>query len=365
MTAIDQNTLRRIGRTGLTAHDPNRTCPGYLLYAPVAGDGALYALDMEGREVHRWDMPHPPGLWGYLLPNGNIFYSGKIKHDETWDRLPGWNAFKGGVMMEVDWEGKVVWEHRDINHHHDSRRTEAGGAIYLTIEPIPHELAREIQGGIHKPDPEPMWADVIVEVDNGGNRIWEWHAAEHLDPQVDKLSFNDHRAEWTHGNTVVPLSKNRILLSFRNLSTIGILSKETGDFEWKFGPGILAQQHDPTLLENGNILVFDNGAHRSDDPLTFSRVLEINPKNNEIIWSYQDRTPFHFFSPFVSGARRLPNGNTLITEGFFGRMFQVAPEGEVVWEYVNPHFHMSDRGYLTNGVFRATHIPPGTVSQLP
>ena len=65
-----------------------------------------------------------------------------------------------------------------------------------------------------------------------------------------------------------------------------------------------------------------------------------------------------FFSPFISGARRLPNGNTLITEGNSGRIFQVTSEGEVVWEYVNPHVGPEPMGsYLVgrNAVFRASH----------
>ena len=53
-------------------------------------------------------MPHRPRLYGYLLPNGNLFYLGKT-HDETWDRFLSWNRFKGGVLMDVDWDGNVVW----------------------------------------------------------------------------------------------------------------------------------------------------------------------------------------------------------------------------------------------------------------
>jgi outer membrane protein assembly factor BamB len=210
-----------------------------------------------------------------------------------------------------------------------------------------------------------MWADVIVEVDASGERRWEWRAAERLDPGRYPLAFNDHRSEWTHGNTVVPLGDDRVLASFRNISTIAIIDKATGRFEWELGPEVLAQQHDPSLLENGNILVLDNGAHRGDNPLPFSRVLEIAPAGNEIVWSYQDPTPYAFFSAYISGARRLPNGNTLITEGLFGRMFQVTPEGEVVWEYTNPHFHPHVRGYDSNGVFRASHVPPGAAAGLP
>jgi len=49
----------------------------------------------------------------------------------------------------------------------------------------------------------------------------------------------------------------------------------------------------------------------------------------------------NFFSPRISNARRLPNGNTLIDEGWFGRFFEVTSEGETVWEYFNPYFGAS------------------------
>ena len=62
----------------------------------------------------------------------------------------------------------------------------------------------------------------------------------------------------------------------------------------------------------------------------------------EIVWQYDGvascRQSWSFISFHISSARRLPNGNTLINEGEFGRMFQVTTNGEVVWEYVNPHF---------------------------
>lgn len=64
-----------------------------------------------------------------------------------------------------------------------------------------------------------------------------------------------------------------------------------------------------------------------------------------------------------SGARRLPNGNTLITDGFFGRMFQVTPEGEVVWEYITPYFSDGPLG-VSNAVFRAEHYATGTIARL-
>jgi hypothetical protein len=65
---------------------------------------------------------------------------------------------------------------------------------------------------------------------------------------------------------------------------------------------------------------------------------EIDPATKNIVWKFQEAIPSNFFSPRISNAQRLPNGNTLIDEGWFGRFFEVTPEGDVVWEYVNPYF---------------------------
>ena len=354
MTSIDQQTRRRITRTGLTALDEELACPGYVIYTPQFGSGQVYLIDLEGHEVHRWDMPYLPGLYGYLLPNGNLFYMGKVL-DDAWEGLPLGTRFKGGVLLEVDWNGKVLWEHHDRDHHHDARRTPSGGAIYLNVERMPDDVATKVKGGVPGSDKDGMWADVIVEVDSAGNRVWEWHAFQHLDLETDVISSNERRSEWTHGNTVVPLADDRVMVSFRNISTVGIIDKKTDHLVWKLGYDVLAQQHDPSMLPNGNVLIFDNGANRKNQAVPFSRVIEVNPNINQVVWEYRDAPIYNFFSPRMSGARRLPNGNTLVTEAMPGRMFQVTRDGQVVWEYVNPHFHPDPDGVLVNTVFRANH----------
>ena len=62
----------------------------------------------------------------------------------------------------------------------------------------------------------------------------------------------------------------------------------------------------------------------------------MDPKNNEIKWEYLGDPPISFYSYHISGAERLPNGNTLICEGAPGRIFEVTPGKEIVWEYINP-----------------------------
>jgi len=134
------------------------------------------------------------------------------------------------------------------------------------------------------------------------------------------------------------------------------VERATGRIVWKLAAPTIAQQHAPVPLENGNLLIFDNGTHRPDRSAPFSRVIEVEIATQEIVWSYQDRPPFDFFSHNISNAERLGNGETLVCEGNFGRLFEVTPDGELVWEFVNPYFGPSladPDGPPTNRVFRA------------
>ena len=140
-----------------------------------------------------------------------------------------------------------------------------------------------------------------------------------------------------------------IVVSFRTISTIVILERNTGKI---FGSlaRLLHVVNMRRPLANGNLLIFDNGPHRLDHPMPFSRVIEVEPTTKRIVWEYREQRESDFFSPRISNAQRLPNGNTLICEGDFGRLFEVTTGGEVVWEYVNPYFG----GIPTNDrVFRA------------
>ena len=90
-----------------------------------------------------------------------------------------------------------------------------------------------------------------------------------------------------------------------------------------------------------------------------SRVLEIDPATLKLVWSYTSPT---FFATNISGAQRLLNGNTLVTEGPSGRVFEVTKDGDIVWEYVFPMFTAGARP--TNSVYRAYRLPYGWIPQL-
>jgi outer membrane protein assembly factor BamB len=130
-------------------------------------------------------------------------------------------------------------------------------------------------------------------------------------------------------------AEGQVLLSFRELAggTLALLDVETEEIVWAtMGPWM--SQHDPDVLPNGNLLVFDNRGKFGPGGQT--RVLEFNPGNGEIAWTYGgDRN--HHFESFIRGSQqRLPNGNTFITEDDGGRLLEVTGDGTIVWEYINP-----------------------------
>ncbi|HTT80499.1 MAG TPA: aryl-sulfate sulfotransferase [Stellaceae bacterium] len=353
MTSVDQQKIRR-ARTGLIAHDPALAQPGYTLFAPMFGDGSVYLIDMAGEMAHRWMLPHPPGLYGYLLDNGNLFYTGKVMDDL--DRFEAWRRFKAGAALEVDWHGRVLWQVRHHDHHHDARKLRNGNVLLLCLKALPPEIAARVQGGLPGSEATDgvIYADYLVEMTTAGETVWEWRSWDHLAPETHPITPQDHRAEWTHGNTVAETADGNILASFRNISTVVLIERPSGRILWELGSPPLAQQHDPRPLANGNVLIFDNGTHRRDNPATFSRVIEVDPRTNAIVWRYIDQSVFEFFSPYISGAQRLHNGNTLICEGCHGRIFEVTRAGAVVWEYVSPYFFDEPGALgLNNWVFRA------------
>jgi hypothetical protein len=354
---IDPNTIRRRG-VGFRGYDPLRASKGFTLFAPLTGPGLVYLIDIQGNVTHTWKMPYPPGLYGYLTEHGTLFYNGKIPNGTFIGKSP----FMGGVAMEVDWNGKVLWEVKQPDHHHDGRLLRNGNVLLLCSAELPADIARRVKGGLAgtEHDGDKINGDYLVEKTTSGKTVWEWRAWEHMDPAAYPItSPSDTRSEWTHGNGIAELPDGNILLSFRQISTVVRINRQTGAIDWKLGAPPLSGQHAPTPLPGGNILLFDNGPFRVDaGAQPFSRVLEINPTTKEIIWRYQDGTGpgsnHFFFSSRISNAQRLPNGNTLINEGLDGRFFEVTTDGDVVWEYVNPNFGPATappKGQ-TNNVFR-------------
>jgi hypothetical protein len=189
--------------------------------------------------------------------------------------------------------------------------------------------------------------------------------------------------DWTHCNSVAYNPElDQIVLSIHNFSEVWIIDHSTttaeaaghqggrsgrgGDllYRWgnprAYGAGTKADQRlfaqhsahwiPKGLPGEGHLMVFNNGGGRPDG--TYSSVDEIalpvdaqgryerkektrfGPE--KALWSYAAPKKSEFFSMLISGAQRLPNGNTLVCSGVNGTLFEVTSDNETVWKYVNP-----------------------------
>jgi hypothetical protein len=346
---IERLTIRRRG-VGLRGYDPERAFAGFTLFSPLSSSNkTVYLVDMLGNVVHTWTMPYPPGQSGYLTERGTLFYNGQIPNESHVGQAP----YRGGAALEMDWKGRILWEVNHPDHNHDGIRLKNGNVLLICQKPLPVDLVPKVRGG--RPGSEyddgKMDAPYLVEMTISGQIVWEWLSWEHLDPGQDTITADqDDRDVWTVANGVSEMPDGNLLVSFRDISTVVMINRRTGVIYWKLGAPPLAGQHAPHILSNGNLLLFDNGPHRLDHSFPFSRVLEIDPATKAIVWKYQRVSDF--FSPRISNAQRLPNGNTFINEGWFGRFFEVTRDGAVVWEYVNPYFGRRQQ-LMINAVQRA------------
>ncbi|MBA7705859.1 hypothetical protein ES703_114699 [subsurface metagenome] len=126
----------------------------------------------------------------------------------------------------------------------------------------------------------------------------------------------------------------------------------------RYGKGTISHQHDARELDNGNILIFDNGAHRHNYAPSYSRSVEIDPDTDEIVWEYKADPPSDFYTAMCGGNERLPNGNTVICDSWHGRIFEVTVKGELVWEYVSPFMYITPAlNRNSNMMWRAHRYP--------
>ena len=332
---------------GVTQYEPSRAWNGYNLFAPMYGRN-VWIIDMMGQIVHRWEVENIPGNYGRLLKNGNLLYAGKLLPSP----LPEFGG-NGGQLAEYDWSGKKVWEYIDRYHSHCFTELRNDNFLIAQWRAIPDAVTKKVKGGQPGTEREGiMWGEAIQEIDRSGKILWEWLTFEHLDPEIDILCPLCPRDRWTNINALHELPDGNILVSMRLTNTILIIDRKTGKIIWRWGPGQISHQHNPTLLENGNILLFDNGAHRPYTAIDYSRVVEVNPKTGEIEWEYKENPVVELNSFICSGAQRMPNGNTVICECTKGRLFEVTREGDLVWEYYSPFYYDHQIFGTNNMIFR-------------
>ncbi|WP_319428949.1 aryl-sulfate sulfotransferase [Mycobacterium sp. RTGN5] len=411
--------------SGVTYHDPESAHASYVLY--TGADGVTRLIDLNGIVRHEW--PHagvPARIIDPALNGGRIGDIG-VQLSQV-DDSPG-GIYANRTVGQLSWEGDTLWEWGTeapggaARQNHDWQLLDNGNRLLLVA------LPRVVE----KLGPQVVGDQGIYEVAPDGSIVWEWKAGDHIDEfgfsveGLDYLRRNvarepDNIWGYLEINSASTLGPNRwhradpdtvfqpdnILISSRKANIIALIDRRTGAIVWRLGPYFdepagaqhqrinshslprpldqISGQHNPHFIADGlpgagNLLVFDNQGGAGYPPAALgiyagSRVLEIDPQTREIVWQYtaedSGRPAWTFFSSFVSNAQRLPNGNTLITEGMQGRIFQVTPSGQVVWEYLTPYEDYAvagepevkiptvdgvDRRTLTRLIYRSQAVP--------
>jgi hypothetical protein len=348
---------------GTTQYDPVRAYNGYVLYCPVIIEDQpsdVYLVNMSGAVVHQWRVPIG-ALRARLLPNGNLLVTGfnAKKKPGRPGAKPYYIGGATGWLLEVDWAGKEVFRHEDLNMHHDVARLSNGHYMYLAWDPVPTALRKHIRGGISNlgfPDGM-MFNDRLVEIDGQGRTVWTWHANDHLNVDVDIIGPLYRRQEWAHCNSFSLLANGNILLTSRSTDSVMIVDRRTGAIVFRWGNGsqlnkatrevehfggakYLGGPHDGREIPAGypgagHITVFNNRLNTGD--FIDTQVIELDLKSREVVW----RSPVNTlgrkqFSDYLGGAQKLPNGNMLVCIGEDGHFLQFTKDRKVVWEFINP-----------------------------
>ena len=345
--------------------------------------------DMEGRVVHSWDLI---GFPAKLFPGGNIL--GSLGVGEGLETVE---------VVEKTWGGARIfsfsdWDGGSARQHHDYQREGNPVGYYTPALSFLPEGKTLVLANLDRLVPEvseeEIKDDVVYEVDwEGTLSPFVWRAADHIDEfgfdEAARAALKEQSGEWLAINSMSRLGPNRwfeagdrrfapenILLSSRLASFLVIIDHETGGVVWRVGPdfasgpeaalGQFQGQHHAHLIPEGlpgagNVLLFDNGApsgyggpfgYPKYPARHYSRVVEFDPVTLEIVWEYGPRLgeAGSFYSEVMSSAQRLPNGNTLVSIGGDGTIFEITPEKRIVWEYRDTD--------LRTSVYRAYRLPP-------
>ncbi len=347
--------------TGLTHHRASGSEKGYTLFTPLQGNTS-YLIDMAGRIVQRWRLEQFRLFYSRLLTNGNLLALGTDASLKQPEIPPGYippfevniRRLGGGAthLVEVDWDGNVVWQYENPAVHHDFVRLANGSTILPEWVELPAEIAKEVRGGYRDREKvPPLLSDDFIEIDAKGNEVSRIHLWQLLDPRRDPICPLDRRIEWTHTNSLDLTAGGDLVFSCRTNSRVGIIDRAGPKLVWKYGAPEVHHQHHASALANGNVQIFDNGMHRPANPR--SAVVEVDPKDGKVVWQFIADPEQQFFSGHISGAERLPAGNVLVTEGTPGRLFEITSAGEVVWEFVSPFSNRSPVGMMIPWIFRA------------
>ena len=330
--------------TGVLLRDASRINPGPRL---VTFQKLCHAelIDDEGSVLRAWSDPSAE-VWErtVLLDDGGVLVIGADPHEwddgQTFFRI----ADEARFVQRFDKAGASLWKRR-IAAHHDIEVRPDGKLAALTFErrlvPLIHREIEVRDDRLTLLDPvdgSTLESSSILSAVLGRRSVFPLGpvAPDRLggSPWVDV--FHSNSIEWMREEGLFgtnPLySPDHVLVSFRHQDRVAIFDATRNVVVWAWGQGEIHGPHDAQLLPGGTILLFDNGLGRG-----WSRAIEVDPRTDEIVWEWRADPPESFYTPTKGSAQRLPNGNTLLAESDRGRAIEIAPNGEVVWEWICPH----------------------------
>lgn len=347
----------RTSQTGVVRHDAAAALNGVTLYSS-GHDQRAFLMDMDGKVLHEWAMPFSR-LWdktaavknpqkddhvyiekAHVFPNGDLLALYAAVGDTPW----------GYGLVKLDRDSNVIWKY--LGHAHHDFAVDGAGHVHVLTQ----EISNEKLPGFDYLRP-PRIDDFLVELSPDGKelgKVWLTGALARS-PGGKRLNMSPWYAragsgDYLHTNSVdiitrpipgVPASRpGQALLSFREINAVGLLDPQAEQIVW-LKTGSWMRQHDADLLANGHLLLFDNEGDLSTTGA--SRVLEIDPATEAIVWSYGGREDEPLESIVRSSQDRLANGNTLVVESDAGRVIEVTPDGRIVWEFINPVRGEGDR----------------------
>ena len=379
---VDQVTDRR-RTTGLIAHDPERSAGGYTLVAPQTADGNVYLVAMDGTIAHQWHMPQRPGRHAVILPNGNLGYNGN--HRDTQNLYPAWEMWHGGAFSEVTPSGRYrVESFEDKRHHHD-------GAMAAQRRPALHDrckkcrplrMRRASTGGSHAHDlPNgtairrcgasasiaPANARLAVEI-VGASRLRPTYP---IHPIFDRYHWPLINGVFRHAQAGSRPDEPAYDVGGRSAVDPATAARSL----WRIDASRCSRSSTrrSRLPKTVTILAFDNGnlAPGRHVAALARRRDSIRRRAKRRHGSIPIRCARNFSRPIWAVPHRLANGNTLICESAFGRLFEVTPAGETVWEYIIPFFDEYPAGAArdysagaSNSVFKSYRYPKAAIPWL-
>jgi hypothetical protein len=320
---------------GVQVLDPARVQPGVnLVVSGHAPEAMLVSND--GRLLHRWGIACRTAFPSVPASDQPRFlYFRRAKLLRNGDLLA---IFEGTGMVRLRPDSSLVWAWPG-HAHHDLDQRRDGRIVTLTRE------ARVVP----RIDPvNPILVDSVVELSPDGVELRRvslldaLEATEGVEAADARLTnvLEATRGDVLHANAVrvveqacagplAPAQPGDVLVSLRSLDLVGVVDFEAGRFRW-LRQGDWHGQHQPQLLANGHVLLFDNGGGGH------SRVLEFDPETGAQTWQWSGTAEDPLWSETCGSVQRLPSGDTLVVESDGGRALLVAPDGHLVWRFDSP-----------------------------